>query len=389
MEARSSAFLGIDPVSIPAPPSRPRPAWMAPGGGYEVELRAVQDVGADIEAWQDLAGRAMEPGLFAHPAVLLPALQHLPDGRQATLLLVWQQAPRRVLRGLFPVLMPRLPLAPGEVRLWRPAAFPVAAALLDRERSEAVLGAALSFCDARGPRCASLVLTAVLADGPLARSCAAAAAASRRRIEPLPLPYALAAASLPSPEGFVPRRDRQLRIGQARSPAQVRDAVETFLVVDAAAAKARGAAALIQDPGMASFVRTMTRELARRGRCRVDVLRQGGDPVAAAIVIEDADALWLWRAAAVPGGASHADRLVVASAARARRSAKRLIVTDAAGLSSEAAGALGLKPLGLADLLVSTRPGHSPGAAAIRLKVRVDRGLRRIAAAGLQRLARA
>jgi hypothetical protein len=390
MEARSSAFFGTVPVTVPRSPPRPRPAWAPPGGGYEVELRGAQEIGADIEAWHDLAGRAMEPALFAHPDVLLPALQHLPDGRQASLLLVWRQAPRRVLQGLFPVLMPRLPLAPGEVRLWRPAAFPVAAALLDRGRPEAVLGAALSFCAARGSRCASLVLSACTDDGSLGASLAAAAAASRRRIERLPLahPLAAATASAPHAESLMPR-DRQLRIVRARTPAQVRDAVENFLVLDAAGAKARGVAALIQDPGTASFIRTMTRQLARHGRCRVDMLRRGGDPVAAGIVLESADALWLWHAAAAPGGTSHFDHLAAAAAVRAGRAGKRLIVSDGITVSPEAAATLGLKPLGLADLLVSTRPGRSPGAAAIRLKTRIDRRLRQVAAAGLHRLARA
>ncbi|HEX8663817.1 MAG TPA: hypothetical protein VF744_07285, partial [Beijerinckiaceae bacterium] len=260
MEARSSALFGAVPVSQ-SPPPRPRPAWAAPGSGYEVDLRGAAEVGADLKAWHDLAGRAVEPALFAHPDVLLPALQHLPDGRQAGLILVWQQSPRRLV-GLLPVLMPRVPLAPGEVRLWRPAALPVAPALIDRERPEAVLGAALSFCAARGSRCASLVLAGLPADGPIAERFAAAAAASRRRLERLPQGHVLATAAVPRAETSL---GGSLRTAQARTPAEVRDAVEAFLALEAAGAKARGDRALIQDPGLASFVRTMTRQLARRG----------------------------------------------------------------------------------------------------------------------------
>jgi hypothetical protein len=364
---------------------RPRPVWTLPAGGYEVELRNAAEVGADIEAWHDLAGRAMESCLFAHPDVLLPALQHLPDGRQAGLLLVWESGRR--LDGLFPVLMPRIPLAPGEVRLWRPDVFPVAAALLDRERPEAVLGAALSFCASRGSRCSSLVLTAVPAGGPLAASFATAAVLSRRRIERLPRGHALASAAVPHAEATPLSDGTSLRATQARTPVQVRDAVETFLTVDAAGAKAHGGKALIQDPGLASFVRTMTRQLARRGRCRVDLVRDGRETVAAGIVLESAHSVWLWRAAA--SDRPHVDRLAAAAAARARRVGKRLVVPEGFPVSSEAAAALGLEPVALADLLVSTRPGRSPGAAAVSLKARIDRRLRQAAAAGLQRLARA
>jgi hypothetical protein len=67
-------------------------------------------------------------------------------------------------------------------------------------------------------------------------------------------------------------------------------------VLDAAAAKERRTPALIQDAGTASFIRTMTRQLARRGLCRLDLLYRGAEPVAASIVLESAEALWLWRA---------------------------------------------------------------------------------------------
>src|SRR5690242_8531183 len=101
MEARS---LG-DSGSIPARERRPERAPAArPGaiadGAYAVELRAAAEMQGDLEAWRALAQRAVEPSLAAEPEVLLPAMQHLPDGRHAVLLLVWQKAAAgRVLRG--------------------------------------------------------------------------------------------------------------------------------------------------------------------------------------------------------------------------------------------------------------------------------------------------
>ena len=247
MEARSAPFFGTGPVSPRPAPRRLRPAWTRPGGGYEVELRTAQEIGADLAAWRALADRSVEPALFADPDVLLPALQHLPDGRQVSLILVWQPAaPARVLRGPFPVAMPRIPLAPGEVRLWRPAGFPVCAALLDSERPAAVLAAVLSFCAARGQRCAGLAATALPAEGPLAESLRTVAAASRRRLERLSPRHDVATATAFVTDEW-PSRDPQLRLAQARTPGQVRDAVETFLVLDAAAAKERRTAGA--DPG--------------------------------------------------------------------------------------------------------------------------------------------
>jgi Acetyltransferase (GNAT) domain len=389
MEARSAPFFGTGPVSPRPAPRRLRPAWTQPGGVYEVELRTAHEIGADLAAWRALAERSVEPALFADPDVLLPALQHLPDGRQISLILVWQPAaPARLLRGLFPVAMPRIPLAPGEVRLWQPAGFPVSAALLDSERPAAVVAAVLSFCAARGQRCAGLAATALPVEGPLAEGLRTAAAASRRHLERLSPRHGVATAAAFAADEW-PSRDPQLRLTQARTPGQVRDAVETFLVLDAAAAKERGTAALIQDAGTASFIRTMTRQLARRGLCRLDLVCRGAKPVAASVVLESAEALWLWRAAGAPGSGRGADRIVSAAAARARRAGKRLMLCDGAPVSTEAAAALALKPLALVDLLVSTRPGHSAGAAAIRLKTRIERRMRQAAAAGRDRLARA
>jgi hypothetical protein len=391
MEARPSAFFGTAPAGARRPLPRLHKTWASPGSAYEVELRSAHEIGADLDAWRDLAARSIEPALFADPDLLLPALQHLPDGRQISLLLVWEPAaPARVLRALLPVLMPRIPLAPGEVCLWQPAGFPVGAALLDRERAAAVLGAALSFCASRGQRCASLAAKSLAAEGLLAEALRAAAAASRRRIERLGASHGIACATrLQDDEALKPEHDRRGRIAQARTPAQIRDAVESFLALDAAQAKARGAAALIQNAGTASFVRTMTRQLARRGLCRLDLVRRGGSPVAATIVLEDRSTLWLWRAAALPEHAGETDRLAAASAARARRTGKRLMICDVAAVSAPAAAALGLEPPALVDLRVSTRPGRSAGAAAIRLKTRLERHLRHVAAAGLHRLERA
>ena len=363
MEIRSSVFFETVPLGTHSPARRARPAWTPPNGAYQVELRAPADIGPELAAWQALANRAMEPALFADPDILLPALQHLAEGRQPNLLLVWQPTDSgRLLRGLFPVLMPRLRIVPGEVRLWRPSGFPLAPALVDRDHGGAVLDAVFSFCASRGGRCSSFIFAGVAADGALA----AAVGAGRRRSEALPLP-GLRATRVPA-EAQAERptvKGAQLpgRAAHARAGAQVRDAVESFLVVDAADAKVRGRMALIEDAGIA--IRTMTRQLARRGQCRVEALRANGETVAAAIVLHGTDAVWLWRSAGRDG---ELDLLIGAITAEAGRAGKRLIIANEVRVAPEIAAAL--EPLAVADLLVSTRMGLSPSAAVTRLKTR-------------------
>lgn len=384
METRSGEpappFFGTASLA-PRPAIRAKPAWIA-DGGCEVELRSAAEAAAEIDAWRSLARRAFQPSLFAEPELLLAALQHLPGGRQVSLLLVWRAAKDgRVLLGLFPVVLPRVPLVPGELWLWRPEPFPVAPALVDSDHAEAVLRAVLSFCAARGPRWASLALPALPADGGLSRAASGVERRARERASLSPL-LVMAAGGAPAR-----RPDRRSPVARARLPAQLRDAVETFLLLEAAGAKARGRAALIQDCGAASFLRSATRQLARRRKCRVELLHRDEEAVAAAIVLESADASWLWQAATPDGGALP-EALVLSIAASAGRRRKRLIV-PAAAVPAGTAAALGLEPLPLVDLAVPTRPGLSPAAAIGRMRRRIDEGLRAIARGGTQRALRA
>jgi hypothetical protein len=117
----------------------------------------------------------------------------------------------------------------------------------------------------------------------------------------------------------------------------VRDAIESFLVIEAADAKARGRTALIEDAGPASFIRTMTRQLARRGQCRVEALRVKGETVAAAIVLNGPDAVWLWRSA---GRDMELALLVSGIAAQAARAGKRLIIANEGRAAPETSAAL-------------------------------------------------
>lgn len=385
METRSGApappFFGTASIAPPRAAIRAKPAWVA-DGGCEVELRGAAEAAAEIDAWRSLARRALEPSLFAEPELLLPALQHLPGGRQVGLMLIWQAGNGgRVLLGLMPVMSPRLPVVPGEVRLWRPEFLPVAPALVDREHSETVLRAVLSFCATRGPRWAALALPALPLDSGLSRAASSIERRTRGRPSPSPL--------LATPEGgaLVSRADRQSLVARARLPAQIRDAVETFLLLEAAGAKARGRAALIQDCGAASFLRSATRQLARRRKCRVELLHRDEEPAAAAILLESAGASWLWQAA-TPDGGPLPETLVLSAAASAGRRRKRLIVR-AAAVSAGTAAALGLEPLPLVDLAVPTRPGLSAAAAIGRMRSRIDEGLRAIARSGTQRVLRA
>ena len=374
MDARSAEFTNRGSVRPGGRKGRPKDIAGRTHGAYEVELRSGIDVAVPEEAWRALAERALERNVFADPDMLLAAMQHLPDGRQAALVLVWQETPLgRVLRGLIPVLTPRLSLMLGEIRVWRPKLMPLPGVLIDRERPREIVEAALSFLASRGSRCAGLLLPRVYDGGPLARTLAAAAAATGRPIESfatVPVLVARADAAAAMPEGCCVER--------ARTAREVRDALETFLVIEAAAARADAKPALLRDPGATSFLRTVTRHLARRRACRVEVMTVDGVPQAAAVVLETTDGAWLWQLAATPEGAPLVGELVASIEERARR--KPVFVADGVAELFPSL-APDLDRLAASDILVATRPGGSAGALTVRLKERLGRRLRAFAGA--------
>ena len=71
----------------------------------------------------------------------------------------------------------------------------------------------------------------------------------------------------------------------ARSPAEVANAIETFLKLEASGWKGQRGTALLQVEGDAIFIRRATVALAAAGRCEIITLRSGEAPVAAGIVL--------------------------------------------------------------------------------------------------------
>ena len=266
MDARSSGGLGYGPFAPPAKSRAPRP--LTSRDPLWVEVRRAGEMRALADPWRQLVERALAPSVFAEPGFLLPAFQHIPEGRHAAILCVWQGSPQNgALRGLFPVVAPRLSAAGRDIRIWRPPFSFADAVLVDKDSAEAVLEAALAELAGRGAA-AGLLLPQVPLQGPFAAALRAVARRTQRPLDVLRPDERPAAVDRAEPPVEPDRQWRRLRafgearIERAREPRPVRDAVEEFLAVEASA---RGNAALIQDVGTASFVRTMTRELAGAG----------------------------------------------------------------------------------------------------------------------------
>src|SRR5206468_1320977 len=81
----------------------------------------------------------------------------------------------------------------------------------------------------------------------------------------------------------------------ARTPAQVGEALETFLALEASGWKGKRGTALCQNDGDAAFIRRATVALAARRQCEIAILRAGAAAVAAAIVPRHQDRAYYFK----------------------------------------------------------------------------------------------
>jgi CelD/BcsL family acetyltransferase involved in cellulose biosynthesis len=348
---------------------------------------------SELEAWRDLARRAIEPNVFAEPELVVAGIQHLRDGRNVALLLVWEGARSTagggMLRGVFPLIMPRLTVT-GQIRVWSPVSGSPGVPLVDRKAPVDIIEAALAFLAARYARFSGLALSHVPTDGAFAAALRSAATRTRRPLEPSETyrRYVLFNAQRPDvAEGMRRRIIDELRDGRqrlavlgdvemdhARTARWVRDAVEELLVLDASGPAGRRGEALLQTTGMASFLRIATRQLAHAARCRVDVLRVGGRAIAAAIIIESEHQAWLWQLAT---DATHADldpeTQLLLDVTRTQMDRPGLERTEACPGCESAAITDLWEERTAADYLVAIRPQSSPAT----LAARIGEGLRK------------
>jgi CelD/BcsL family acetyltransferase involved in cellulose biosynthesis len=86
-----------------------------------------------------------------------------------------------------------------------------------------------------------------------------------------------------------------VRFDVARTPAEVKTAIEIFLALEASGWKGTRGTALLQHDGDAKFVRRATMALAETRQCEVVSLYAGETPVAAAIVLRHQDRAFYFK----------------------------------------------------------------------------------------------
>jgi CelD/BcsL family acetyltransferase involved in cellulose biosynthesis len=271
----------------------------------------VPDDGPDLRAsWSDLIARSLEPNGFLEPAFTMAAAQHFLPGEQPLVMrLEGLDEPGRLL-GLFAWTKRRGSFG-TLARVWCPPLMALGTPLVDSLRSAEVLDTVRAWFQREHPDVAGLHFTAVPARGPfvgLLQESAAIHNLALRQFDPHKRAMLRGGATelLFEQGGRMKELRRQRRrlaergeltYRSAVTRAQVREAIEYFLALEAAGWKGRAGTALLCEPSTATFLRTMTREFAPGGRCRVDALELDGKPIAMGIVLSSKDQSWLWKIA--------------------------------------------------------------------------------------------
>jgi len=256
-----------------------------------------------VPAWQELAGRAVEPNIFYEPGWMRAVSSHAHCYRDAKVLLAWDGPAKKRLLGLMPVLTAwralKLPLP--VLVAWQ-AYAPLRTPLLDREMPDA--GAHGLIDAAIGAGAKALLLPMQTTDGLALRVlrralkkrgfvCEVENRRERARLNTTSDADALLLGSLGAKKMKELRRQRNrladhgaVTLAVADRPAEVSAALEKFLTLEASGWKGKRGTALVQNEGDAAFIREAARELAARGQFEVLALNIGGRLAASCLLIK-------------------------------------------------------------------------------------------------------
>lgn len=272
--------------------------------GLRLERRPLAACAPIRDAWSDLATRAVEANPFLDPDYLLPAAQHLVGFRDASALLIWRgqapgdAAPRLV--GFLPYRAERRLIGQADLVTLNEGHLPDATPLLAAGEIGPVVQSVLRARGSWGtPAFSGVTLSRLDLAGALAQGLSAEARA---------FGYATAVQPAGAPEPLMPGAPDlaalrhglscfgELALSDATTRTEIRDMVEILLALDASGERARQGNAILQDTRETSFLRSMTRNLARTRQCRIGLLTLGGEPIAGAILIGKGPRPWLYLA---------------------------------------------------------------------------------------------
>jgi CelD/BcsL family acetyltransferase involved in cellulose biosynthesis len=312
---------GLSPGALDVRPS-PAPILarsveeLHPSCLHFLECLGVEEAQNYTSEWADLSARALEPNIFFEFGFALNAARHIPASGKPEFLFCWEggdtEARGRLL-GVWPLLMAKA--FSSLARSWSHDYGCSCAPLLDRACAPFVLERMMSWLREHH-RNLNVVETPLL----LKANPSYAAMREHARVAGLPFNLvdqhdragldatlvAVGARDFVSPKKRkeLQRQYRRLReLGAVafhvtRNADDLREQVEAFMLLEARGWKGRKGTAFLNDPGLATFLRAMSRTLGREGKCRVFWLSLDARMIAANIVLQDASGgAFFWKTA--------------------------------------------------------------------------------------------
>lgn len=291
--------------------------YVAADQRFLVEAVTYQTAAQHFEAWVALSERALEANCFYGPCFALPAAQHLAASRRPSFLLIWDetQGEHTRLCGLLPFTLRRTLTGQRIAENWLHDFVPLGTPLIDRENAIETVDLMLDWLRRQNKGIVGLLFRKLHGDGPIASLLRTRAALTGREIREFDrhqraaLPAggdgeSVLGSALSTKKRRELRRQRnrlseqgEITFSSARQPSDVRAAVEEFLVLEASGWKGEHGNAFLNDSSNSTFLRAITRLLARDDECRIDALRLDGKPIAMGIVLRERDNAWLWKIA--------------------------------------------------------------------------------------------
>lgn len=253
---------------------------------WRVDLQRPGNVDAtSVAAWRAMLVRNAVTDPLRDPDHLLPLAHHRPAGRRVAIALVWDrdaQTGVEALHGVVPLAMPH-PVWGGRAQPWQPAEAE-GTAVVERAAAEAVDRALRERLGALRRPIRLVGALEPVRERPRIRP----ALAVERSARPCSIPTASLIGIRPA--GWeAPASD----IHTVIETHAVRDAIETFLTLDARTAQRP----IVADPAEASLVRVVSRLFGRRGALRVEFLRRAGEIVAGTLHLGVGASSVPWRRA--------------------------------------------------------------------------------------------
>lgn len=357
---------------------RAAPAWRASRLRFELlEWEALADRSAE---WSALAAQAIEPNVFLDPRFAQPAAQQLVTSRTPRFLVastLRAGGERAELLSLWPLIIPRRGfgvLARAWIHPYATSGTPLLAPSFGLEAFDFML----EWLAVVHSHIAGIEFSSLAEDGPAATLIRACALASGRGLRILDRrDRAILTRATPAPETSLPehacrprtlhRQWRKLsQLGELRyvsrsDPSDVRTAIETFLVLETSGWKGLGGTALLSEPAVTAFARTITRLLAQKGRCRIESLELDGAPLAMLIVFASGDRAFTWKIAYDEAYAAYSPgaQLIFEFSARQRRDPSVRFTDSCADPANSLVDRLWPDRMKIADFVVAASRDHS------------------------------